>query len=187
MQARDSTTNSNPTTPKHYNTRAKTISKRVWQSCLKRPEESFVSLYSLLIWNFLLLLVVVVFFFLPSNATILIKPLIVVPNTWKDTFKMYVFTLVLCVFTLVLWFLKFQVQGPLTLLPSAWNVAETLEVVHWRERVVGRHTGKGEQWRGRERCAEMKWRETEIERKGPWKKYFFPGPFSSDSLPPTRT
>lgn len=160
MQTWGSTTNSYPTTPKHYNTRAKTVSKRVWQSCLKQPEESFVSLYSLPIWNLLLLLVVVVFFFLPSNATILIKPLTVVPNTWKDTFKM-------CVFTLVSWFLKFQVQGPLTLLPSAWGVAETLEAVHWWERVVGRHTGE-EQWRARERCGEMKGRETEIEKKGPW-------------------
>lgn len=52
---------------------------------------------------------------------------------------------------------------------------------------MGRHTGKGEQWRARERCGEMKGRETEIERKGPWKKYFFPGLFSGDSLPPTRT
>lgn len=163
-----------------YNTRAKTVSKKVWQSCLKQPEESFVSLYSLPIWNLLLLLVVMICFFLPYNATILVKPLTVVPNVWKNTWKM-------CAFTLVLWFPKFQVQGPLTLLPSAWGVAETLEAVHWRERVVGRHIGKGEQWRGRERYGGMKGRKTEIERKGPWKKYFFTGPISGGSLSPTRT
>lgn len=148
----------------------------------KAARRKFVSLYSLPIWNLLLLLllVVVVCFFLPYNATILVKPLTVVPNVWKDTLKM-------CVFTLVLWFLKFQVRGPLTLLPLAWGVAETLEVLHWRERVMGRYIEKGEQWRGRERCGERKGRESEIERKGPWKKYFLTGPISGDSLPPTRT
>lgn len=115
--------------------------------------------------------------------SLLVKPLAVVPSTWKDNFKM-------CIFTLVLQFLKFEAQGPLTQLSLAWGISRNTWGCSLQSSQEGgrekweRQTGKGERWGGRERYEKKKG--TEIERKGPWTRCFFIGPISSDSLLPTR-